>query len=349
MKKTILVLASSLSMFLSACNDSNIEPLILTRNEADCALNISFDEEQGINTKVMGTSLAKESKIQNVQIFVFRKDTDGAIDASKYESVKEGATFDRMELNCTSGEREIWAIVNSSKDYTSDPAIGNKKTLLAQLATLDQLAPDKLLMIGSVSKSLNPGSANATVPVKRTCAAVVLCSIVNKMESLYYQQAGRFTIKDIYLVNVPAKINLEQSMAASSLADTDWWAKMNVEKKALIYDGNSYPLAYNAEYKESHVFYSFPNNCESKTGGSWSPRATRLVIEAEYDDGTGSKKLCYYPITLSKLEANKRYEVKLTIKRIGSTSPDKPVEFNSLSGLIEVVDWASGTVYDEVI
>ncbi len=355
MKKTILMLASGLSMLLCACDKTLSDTFGASVSNEGCVLNVNFDDGADIATKAVGVTEENESTIQNVQIFVFRSDEGGTLDACGYRQL-DGQDFSNMSLNCTTGSREVWAIVNSAVDYTKDASVGSKDALLAKSASLADCAPDKLLMIGSLPpQTIGAGSKDVTVPVKRACASVVLKSITNDIQAPVYQSSGRFKIKDIYLLNVPARINIAGTVKASSLAEGDWWAKMGVEKKSLIYDGRTESLLeYGSKYETRHVFYTFPNNCEPKSGSPWVARATRLVIEASYNDGKVWHD-CYYPITLydsvhkTGLDANKRYEVNLTIKRPGSTNPDKPVEFNTMLGHIEILDWETGTTYTETI
>ena len=126
-------------------------------------------------------------------------------------------------------------------------------------------------------------------------------------------------------------------------------------RSSLIYDDVSgVVLDYGKTYNTVHSLYSFPNDCKPDTAPVWSPRATRLVIEASYDDGAVAHDF-YYPITLYNestrkgLEANKQYKVNLTIRRPGSDSPDKPVEFDAVTGSIHVASWENGEGYTETI
>ncbi len=160
-------------------------------------------------------------------------------------------------------------------------------------------------------------------------------------------------------MNVPARIDYGQSTSPSSLGASDWYARLGKEadpaKSALILDESApHVLDYNNTYKTVHSFYAYPNDCPPSTDANWSPRATVLVLEAEFDvDGVTYD--CYYPVTLYKedegtgLEGNRQYRVRLTIKRPGSDNPNEPVEFDRLSGVIEVVDWEDGAEYTETI
>ena len=78
-----------------------------------------------------------------------------------------------------------------------------------------------------------------------------------------------------------------------------------------------------------------------------------LVIEAEFKL-SGEWHACYYPVTLHDedgggLESNRQYRVRLTVNRPGSDNPNHPVEFDVVSGVIDVADWESGAEYTETI
>ena len=57
----------------------------------------------------------------------------------------------------------------------------------------------------------------------------------------------------------------------------------------------------------------------------------------------------YYPISLPEVKQNTVYEVTLKITRPGSDSPDVPVSGHAVEFKIEVQDWITGGVIEEVI
>ncbi len=365
MKNLVLFSASVAAVLAVGCNKLPVSAPSNYPDESEiCELKLCLND--GVSTKVTTASEALEAKIQNVQVFVFRAGADdksSVLDACLAEGfgteLNKDKTHGLTSLKCTVGNRHIYAIVNADKDYTSDGSIGTVADLLSKTMTLSAMRADKLLMIGcNRGVTLASGSQSQAVTVERTCASVILESVKNEMLAAVYQKAGSFKIKNVYLTNVPAQINFGQTVKASSLTDADaWYARMSAEtdsaKKALIYDAQAATvLDYDSKNTTVHTFYSFPNDCADSKSDTWSQRATKLVVEAEYNDGS-AWHTCYYPITLYKsgagLDANKQYRVNLTINRPGSDNPDKPVEFSTLSGTIKVADWANGTSYTETI
>ena len=364
MKMTAL-LATAVLLASAACEKIDSEPARLPALEGeDCSLVVHFADNAA--TKVVGETSSGESMIQNVQIFVFRSDGGGILDACVSAGFDRALGYDSLNdsgfslnLTCTTGEREIWAVVNAAADFTSDASVGSRDELLAKTTALSENAPDRLFMIGSVEKTLSAGSSTVEIAVKRVCASVVLESVTNLMEAEVYRNPGSFRIKDVYLLNVPARTDYGLNTASTALSETDWYARLGKEtdaaKSELILDTSSPKvLDYGESDDTRHSFYSYPNSCMPSTEDSWCPRATLLVLEAEFDVD-GNTYGCYYPVTLfdeaegSGLESNRQYRVSLTIRRPGSDNPNRPVEFDTLSGVIEIVDWESGTEYSETI
>lgn len=358
-----MILAALVSA--AACEMIDSTPRDIDSGEGSCQLEVRFADKAAA-TRVTGQSLDDESRVRNVQIFVFRSDNGGILDASAaagfdqpldYSSVSGSGPS--LNLTCTTGEREIWAVVNGASDLVSSGAVGSRDELLLQTSALSENSSDGLFMIGSVEQTLAAGSSSVEIPVRRVCASVILESVTNAMEAPAYRKPGSFRLKDVYLMNVPARIDYGLSISPSSLGASDWYAKLGKEadpaKSALILDESApHVLDYNNTYKTVHSFYAYPNDCPPSTDANWSPRATVLVLEAEFDvDGVTYD--CYYPVTLYKedegtgLEGNRQYRVRLTIKRPGSDNPNEPVEFDRLSGVIEVVDWEDGAEYTETI
>ncbi len=362
---TTVSLAVLAAISLIGCSKSSSPSSESPAGGGKCLLSMNLSG--GEHTRATGQTLAKESMIQNIQIFVFNKggNLDGMLDACKSAGFDTPLKYDAsstpytgMELECTFGNKEIYAVVNGSTDYVSSGTVLKKETLLANTISLGEGAPDKLFMFGSGSTSLKSGEQKYSITVKRACAGIVLESIKNEMIAPAHQKEGAFKIERVYLTNVPARVRLDSDPGASSLGSENWYAKQGADngKRSLIYDEVGKTLNYNKTYDTKHSFYSFPNECAPESKEPWSSRATRLVVEASYNYGTADnpdERLFYYPITLYKggkgLEANKCYKVNLTIRRPGSSGPEKAVEFGAVSGSISVESWEDGTSYTETI
>lgn len=321
-------------------------------------LKVSLGNPPG--TKVAAQTLVNERMIRNVQIFVFRAGDDrdaGLLDiaaSSGFDGELEvgSGAYSGLTLKCSTGEREIWAVVNDSADRTVGPdAVASKAALLALTHELKDARAEKLLMIGGVTRTLQQGTEEVELPVRRLAASVILESVKNDFLSPAYQKSGTFRLEDCYLINVPGRTDFGGTTDASVLPEEDWYARLGAEKDSprgdLIYDHPDAPrvLDYGSSDNTPHSFYTYPNNCEPSEDAAWSPRATLLVLEASLFNGHDWIKY-YYPVAITGgLSSNKQYRVSLTIHRPGSLDPNVPVRFDDVTPVVKVSDWDGGDNY----
>ena len=390
MKKFIFS-SALLAMVLSfgACNKNLNEgnliagPVAPEVKSGEVLLDISFGAPM---TKVAAQTETNEKSIQNIQIFVFRADTDSngnptgdygmveiAASAGFPTSAQYGTPTSDLgvttgsytfpdKIRCSTGMREVWAVINDTKDHTSgDDAVQTKAEFMALTHPLETSNPSKLLMIGrsnpegnSAVIQLNEGVQSVNIPVYRQVASVILENITNDMSSPAYQKPGCFRLENCYLINVPGKINFGKNFgvagygsAPSAFEEADWYARLAAEttvpRSAILYDNLSQELVeYGSSHTVKHTFYAYPNDCAASTDAAWSPRATLLVLEASIKYASGWVKY-YYPVTLDGgLQSNKQYHVGLTIHRPGSLDPNKPVTFSDMTPTITVSNWEDG-------
>jgi hypothetical protein len=330
-------------------------------------LSVSFRDP---STKVGSQSAANEKAIQNVQVFVFRAGLGG--DAGNLE-VAASAGFDTpigatagswsgMTVKCSTGQREVWAVVNDSRDRTrGSDAVATKGDFLALTHELKDNAEASLLMIGhsgtdaAPAVELHEGREELTIGVRRMVAAVILESVTNDFLSPAYQKADMFRLEACYLLNVPGRVDFALTSEPSALPQEDWYARLaretDTQRARLIADPlEGQMLQYGKTYSVPHTFYTYPNNCAVSEDAAWSPRATVLVLEASLYNGHDWAKY-YYPVQLgtSPLRANRQYRVNLTVHRPGSLDPNTSVRFDDLTPVVTVSDWESGEVYDQDI
>lgn len=362
MKKTLMIMMCAAAA-LAACTKT----VPSADQGGECVLTARFDTPA---SKVGSQTLTNEKAIRNVQVFVFRAGTGG--DAGVLE-IAASAGFDReldvttgsykgITVKCSTGLREIWAVVNDSRDRTSGAdAVRTKSEFLALTHELENSAPTRLLMIGRSNPdasdpavNLTEGAVEVTVPVHRLAASVILESVKNDFSSPAYQKAETFRLEAAYLINVPGRIDFGESSEPSALGQEYWYARLAAEtsnpRAAILYDDlGAEMLNYGAVHSVKHTFYAYPNNCEPSEDAAFSPRATVLVLEASIKYTDGWMKY-YYPVTLAGgLLSNKQYHVNLTVHRPGSLDPNKPVSFNDLTPAVVVSDWDDGDNYNPEI
>ena len=303
--------------------------------------------EASVGTRA-GSGNADE-KISSVQIMVFNTGTgqlDGALYKGNLEAYGQWNGTDR--IYCTTGPRQVYAIVNSPVNYVEGDSkvsdIGDLKSVMVSLA---DNGTSRLVMAGaSEIRTLTSPEESITVNVDRLCAAVVLKEVTNRMYAPVYRDRVRIT--GAYLMNVPGVCPLvdDASFTAASLESGKWYARNAEDRSSPVsgllsasYSGTSAPLEYDRTTQFGTVFYAFPNEIETAASDVWRPSSSYLVVKASIDG-----KDCVYPVRLGALEGNKRYEVSLVLHRVGG-NPDSPydeIEFSDVIPTLVVTDWADG-------
>ena len=336
MKNITLLAALAATFAVISCN-RNLE-LESPSPEGTVHLKVELPGLVECQTKVTGQTDAAENNISNCQVFVFRTD-NGKLDACSFDSSLQNAGQFSVDLDCTVGERRIWAIVNAAADYTS--TIRDESSLKALTTDLKDNASNSLFMIGNATSNLTEGTCSVSVSVKRAAASIILQKISVDMVAPAYRGAGLFKVEKIYLLNVCGRTNFALDTQSSSVSPDYWYARLQEEtdsaKKRLVADDLASPLTIEngSSSATKYTFYAYPNDCAHSTSSTFSPRATLLVVEARLD---GQKY--YYPFQFESLKSNSRYIISnLTVHRPGSASPYEPVLFSTATANITVAGW----------
>lgn len=273
-----------------------------------------------------------EALINNIQVFLF--DEDGVIEDYVTQSTPD------IKLSASMGRKTLIVLVNAP-DYSN---IHELQTLLGKSSLLVDNAVNSFVMEGQ--KILDIMSTNAfaiTVPVTRKVAKVKLNSLNVAIDIPQYSSLP-FKVSSVYLINVPAEMPYFQTVTPLS-----WLNKQMLvpeDDHALIYDDmNDFQVTEDTPYQTQNVFYCYPNNVSNDSFSSdWTPRNTRLVVEALIGD-----KTYYYPVTLPTLKMNMIYNVNLTITRLGAESPDSKIELCNSGFEISVESWGQGGTINEQV
>ena len=307
--------------FLPSCNKSLSQEAAEPQTESRiCELSVSATSD--VQLKSTGTDETvkiSENAIKTLQVFVFR---DGSLDA-----YGKGENTSSITLTCTSGSREVYALVNAP-DLSS---ITSQEDLKGYLFDLNCNSSGSLLMYGNQSVTL-PGNKTVNISVQRMVSRIVVKKVTRDFEAAALASLA-FSIKAIYVQNASGNGNINGD------SNTKWYneATGTADLPSLLYDKvTEGTIANKASYDVSHYFYTMPNK------GS---RATRLVVEAQLGD-----KTFYYPIFISTMQANCSYEFnEITIKRPGSDSPDKPVSTSDITFSVSVVDWTKNVIKEQIM
>lgn len=329
--KKIFIIATLLATFLVSCKKENNVTAESTAPER-VSLSVGLaNQELSLETKAT-ISETNEKTIKSLQVLVFN--SDGKLDA--YGK----GTSASLTLSTTTGQKDIYAVVNGENlsSVTTKAAFLATKSLLTNNTLSTASATDGLEMIGSVSQNITAAS-NVSITVNRLVARLSINGVKTRFSAPAYANAT-FKVKKAYLVNCAGDINF-----GKTAAPTLWLNKMansGTEAPELTYHAYSTPVSVTNNTAPVSTpdlnFYTYQNNTNTDvSGGTWSARKTRIVIEAEL-----AGEIVYYPITISNIEPNKTYTVtELTITRRGSSNPDIPVVSYDCTYNVVVGDWTS--------
>lgn len=323
-------LAAFAAMALMSCNEKNVEVQQIPVEEGTVELEVNVPMPL---TRIAGTAQdSDEKKVNDLQVFVFN--SSGVLEAYGNEKANS------LKLTCVPGNKEIVALVNAP----SLSGVAGLSDIQEEVSELADNAAGSLVMASDVVEAelKADGSNSVTIPVSRIAAKVVLGTVTNNM-TLEADQNKDFVIDAVYLINVSGEW-LYQSDYDPQL----WYNQMKYERDnsvGFLYDAVDKSVSYGSNYSTGHYFYCYPNHTDDDPhAGDWSPRKTRLVVEASL----GGEK-CFYPLTLVNVDRNTEYVINLTVTRLGSSDPDIPVTTNEATFTVSVMDWIDGGEMDETI
>lgn len=289
---------------------------------------IEFRLDAGSLTKVTGGDDSSVSgDAGSIKVLVFDK-AGRLLGYGENEESSSGIT-----MRLATGEARCYAVVNSKADLSS---VASESELLSRVSSLRDNGASSLEMIGSRDMTIT-ASSSVEIPVRRFASKIEIDRISADFKSPAHE-AMEFIIKDIYLVNVAGDCTYAMDGTPSV-----WYNQLKRttgEADELIADiGINATVTRSSPYATGHLFYCYPNPTEEDSHGSaWSPRYTRLVVDA-----TLGGTLYHYPVNIPKPLPNTLYQItNLTVTGPGSTDPDIPVEKGTITFSITITDWATG-------
>ncbi len=216
---------------------------------------------------------------------------------------------------------------------------GTRDELLSAVTRLDDNAPESLIMTGILSDHVVQADEKITVGVHRI-AAKVSFTLRTDFDSIVV--FDRFFVRSAYLTNVVASADLK----GSPLSEGPWYNKMGYTGDRLagmLQAEIGLTMARCDSLVPETALYAYPNACaDSRDKQQWSPRRTRLVVEAQLDS-----VVTYYPVTFPEIKPNTHYHVDITLKYLGTEHPeDDPVDHRFASVAIRVEPWSGGPVHE---
>lgn len=323
-----LYFAALAAMIIAACN----EPLLCESEEMSDSVELHLSVPLA-QTRSVGTE--DESRVQNFQVYIF--DDNGTLEA--YGKVRQQTS---TTLKCKPGTKQIVALVNAPE--MND--IKSYQELKGKTSYMKDNTWGQFVMTGEVTEDVS-ASDDITIPVERILAKIHITSITNSM-ALEYHKSMNFEITNIFLINVPGSTGfldektpeLWYSERKTSQSSSDVHLLVNRTK------GENIKVPYGETVAVGETYYSYPNSTEtdSSAEGDWTPRYTRLVVEARLGDTR-----YYYPVSVPGIDRNTAYEIKLTVTGPGSSSPDVPVVFTTAPFTISIDEWVDMGVINEKI
>lgn len=290
----------------------------------------SVDGMSVLSTRTI--SSAAEETASDIQIAVYSP--SGLLCASGETS---GGTV-TLSVPVDIGGYSVAALVNSKQSLASCASMESAAELPSSLTENAASKSGVLAMYGtSLNQTFHTGKT-CTVPVTRVPAKVEIDKIVNNIPS-----NPDFTVKAIYLINVNTSSDVSGKVTTAVWSQKRKYDATEEDVALYTYDLVNQKITKGQSIDTPHYFYCYANPTQTDTSApEWSPRYTRLVVEAVYQG-----KTTYYPINIvgtdNMLNPGTGYVItQLTITGPGSDDPDVPVSKLDASFKILVNDWGKG-------
>lgn len=321
------------SVMLSACDEGKDAYEKYPGVSEKVSLEVVMSSSE--TTKASGIGGDEEKAVQNYQVLVYDM-------SSRMLEVYNtpASTASSVTLECTAGQKEIVVLANAP-DVSSAVSYDE---FVKMRSNLSDNAVGSLVMEGSSPAEITSATNSVTVDIRRLAAKVVLEGINVNFENDAYD-AKTFVLKNVYLTNVAA----DKTYLAEGAGPDSWYNKIvrtsfpNVDEMIFESLGD---VDITEGYTGKHHFYCYPNPHQEDTFSAdvWSPRPTRLVVEAELGG-----VLYYYPVSLPVIEQNKRYYVTLNIVRPGATGPEEDMDRYAATFTIKIEEWKEPVIVTETI
>ena len=271
----------------------------------------------GDNTRVNGTD--GEWAVDNWALLLFMDD----------RLVETGTSNSGSDIRITlvAGNYSAFAVVNPPAHFDPED-YSDLRSLMREESDLQDNTPDRLVMTGSrtVTVSIPEGRTQWIGVDRLVCKAGIEKISVEFTDPLLATRP--FVLKGIYLTNCYGKSCYSEDLDSSDiLSSASYWHNRmgfhpdsNVD--ALLADPDlDVAITVDRPYVQEHAFYFYPNplpeTLDSRSE-TWTPRMTRLVIEAEIGGRT-----YYYAVTLPASQRNKTYVIEeAVIRKLGSKDPE---------------------------
>jgi len=305
------------------------------------------DRDSVVLTKVVA-DVGNEYDGEIADIFVYNDDRTERLDVYQ-RTVMDGGL---IEIARTKGKRKVVVVVRGQLDRYEWS--GNNSYNYIRQLDVDFTKDNPALPTLSGEMKLGDGKSEGEIKLNPLLSKIVLRSIRADFKGRAYEGAKLTDIK-IYLTNVNTLCNVVQAddfpsrgvLNAGRLSYEDL-GKM--DHPEMVYTDLGVSAGTNWTELNAELF-CYPNTNEEESIGS---PYTRLVIEGKIQGNTW-----YYPININReglcwvdgipgIDRNCQYVYDVTIKRTGSSDPDKPISIADVEISCIVESWKEMEERDEV-
>ena len=295
------ILAVMLVLSSGSCSRRPLEPEVPVATDGKASVCFCLKD-----AGTRSTSPVDDARVRDWKVFLC---TDGAVaySAASYSG--------EISLEVTKGiEYTVYALVNAG---ASSWNFGLESEILSTRIPLELCSENALVMFGSIVTTVSDNQT-VSIPVRRVVSKVILDKVTTDFSARPELAAKDFVIESVYMINVAGEYDLQGDVVPEVWYNRSAYSSSLVDP--LVYDSVGSPLSSGASYAVSHRFYVCPNPVVSDVrGGAWSPRHTRLVLQALL----GGRRY-YYSVSLPQLERNCYYRIaELVLTGRGSLDPDE--------------------------
>ena len=254
-----------------------------------------------------------------------------------------GAT---TESNFLQEVQQLSYTTSDNGQSSTNSTTANSQTTTALPMTSGEFSP--LVLSGDAT-------TDKAVELTRVVARVSLSSLTTSFDNNGPYAGATFTPTEIFMYNV----NDQYAWNGTASASATTVSGESTASTSFAYLGTGVITNYTAPTSTSpQFFYVFPHS-------STSP--TKLVVKGIFTTNGGSPQTVYYPIVINHaqdgttftdvnnntsttttndemIEANKTYDINLTIKSIGVNDPSKNIDPSSVTINSHVQNWTQAAV-----
>ena len=361
----------------TSANDNKEKQLTLTiktqeLTKAAASADPNTTNENTMNRITIGIFDQAGTTVRAVQEFSPTSTESAATAGSNlfYNGTNGTATVSVVTTQLTNTDQILVAVNAPASLFrgVSTAADFKKKTLTAVQALYtksDKSSPtdgiavsNNIPMLGTATVSGSGTSYSATVKPIHLASKVTLESLKVEFASDGPYSAATFTPTEIFIYNAPDGLTFDDANPYISTSTYLTGESSSSSAAVFLSTGDistgATVLSATKTFGTKYYFYTTPNN-------NVDANKTKLVIKGQFDpDGSGSAsaKTVYYPVKLNsnvksdgshsvaeastneyQVYPNKNYKCSVTIKTIGSASPDSDIDPTTATVTINVVSF----------